>query len=253
MEHEENPQSPSDETTNTNQHNPGTTAIRRRRGGGPKTPAGKAKSAQNSRQHGLLARNLFLPDQIDGDEHREFTRMLDVLTLQYQPVGVLEEVFVLEIATASIRQGRVLKFETETLSTPFPFHSNAVDRILRYQATIHKQLTQAVHELERLQRLRCGDTVPAPLVVDVNIDATANMVYPETAARCIISPSAQPELPTPLPTPDGEQMKDQKSASEEGSSIPIDGFYETNSSTADLSAASEAPPEPIDTLEGLRA
>lgn len=41
------------------------------------------------------------------------------------------------------------------------------DRILRYQTTIDRQLYQAMNQLERLQRLRKGDHVPAPLNLQV--------------------------------------------------------------------------------------
>jgi hypothetical protein len=41
---------------------------------------------------------------------------------------------------------------------------------LRYQTTINRQLFQAMNQLERLQRLRMGDSVPAPLNVQLSCD-----------------------------------------------------------------------------------
>ena len=41
----------------------------------------------------------------------------------------------------------------------------------RYANTIHRQLLQAMNELERLQRRRNGEAVPAPIHVDVNVNA----------------------------------------------------------------------------------
>jgi hypothetical protein len=38
----------------------------------------------------------------------------------------------------------------------------------RYQTTINRQLFQAMNQLERLQRLRKGDNVPAPLNLEVS-------------------------------------------------------------------------------------
>ena len=40
----------------------------------------------------------------------------------------------------------------------------------RYEASIERGLYRALHELERLQRLRAGDAVPPPEAVDVNVD-----------------------------------------------------------------------------------
>jgi len=37
---------------------------------------------------------------------------------------------------------------------------------LRYQTTIENRLYKAIHELERLQRLRSGENVPSPVAVD---------------------------------------------------------------------------------------
>ena len=47
------------------------------------------------------------------------------------------------------------------------FRDTAMDLILRYQTTINRQFFQAMNQLERLQRLRKGDNVPAPLKVEV--------------------------------------------------------------------------------------
>ena len=40
----------------------------------------------------------------------------------------------------------------------------------RYEATVERGLYKALHELERRQRLRVGDAVPAPQAVDVTMD-----------------------------------------------------------------------------------
>ena len=43
-----------------------------------------------------------------------------------------------------------------------------LDRLLRYEGAIERQLYKAINQLERLQRMRAGDNVPAPIEVDVN-------------------------------------------------------------------------------------
>jgi len=45
-----------------------------------------------------------------------------------------------------------------------------LDRLLRYEGAIERQFYKALHQLERIQRLRAGDPVPAPVDVDVNVN-----------------------------------------------------------------------------------
>lgn len=47
--------------------------------------------------------------------------------------------------------------------------STAMDKIIRYESHIEKALYKAINQLERIQSLRAGKPIPAPLVVDVNI------------------------------------------------------------------------------------
>ena len=43
-----------------------------------------------------------------------------------------------------------------------------MDNLLRYETAIERQMYQAIRELERLQRLRAGDHVPAPMQLEIN-------------------------------------------------------------------------------------
>jgi len=45
-----------------------------------------------------------------------------------------------------------------------------LDRLLRYEGAIERQLYKALNQLERLQRLRAGDNVPAPVEVDLDVN-----------------------------------------------------------------------------------
>lgn len=45
-----------------------------------------------------------------------------------------------------------------------------LDRLLRYEGAIERQLYKALNQLERLQRLRSGDSVPAPVEVDIDVN-----------------------------------------------------------------------------------
>ncbi|MBZ5686248.1 MAG: hypothetical protein LAP86_14550 [Acidobacteriia bacterium] len=88
-----------------------------------------------------------------------------------EPVGTLEEVLVEKIAHEYWRLGVAAWHETEERSQANPFKRTSIDRIIRDQTTINRQFFQAMNQLERLQRLRKGENVPAPLTLQVSHDA----------------------------------------------------------------------------------
>ena len=58
---------------------------------------------------------------------------------------------------------------SQPLRLSFP-PTDAVDKILRYETAIERQLYRAINELERLQRRRRGDIVPPPIHVEISTD-----------------------------------------------------------------------------------
>ena len=124
-----------------------------------------ATSSWNSTRHGLLSKRL---PPIYGQGKKHFARLLTTL----EPVGTLEEVLGLVAwLRRSLKNTGGLVFLRGTKRKAFsldnPFGKPSVALILRYQMTINRQLFQAINELERLQRLRWGDVVPAPLNLQV--------------------------------------------------------------------------------------
>lgn len=99
-----------------------------------------------------------------------------------EPVSTQEELLVRKIAQEYWRLGAAARHEAEEFTRERLFSRTPIDRILRYQSTINRQLFQAINELERLQRLREGDNVPAPVAVQVSHD------------RSIVSHEVNPEL-----------------------------------------------------------
>ncbi len=51
---------------------------------------------------------------------------------------------------------------------------NELDRLLRYEGAIERQLYKALNQLERIQRLRAGDNVPAPVEVNLDVNTGQN-------------------------------------------------------------------------------
>ena len=101
---------------------------------------------------------------------KQFTRLLASLQRDLEPVGTLEQLLVEKIAQEYWRLGIAAWHEAEEFTRSRPFSGMPISRILRYQTTINRQLFQAMNQLERLQRLRTGDNVPAPLSVEVSHD-----------------------------------------------------------------------------------
>ena len=60
-----------------------------------------------------------------------------------------------------------MEMEAGTLSNFLP-DKPMVDKILRYEMTIERQLYRAINQLERLQRARKGDSVPPPINVQIS-------------------------------------------------------------------------------------
>ena len=47
--------------------------------------------------------------------------------------------------------------------------SNTLGKFRRYEAHIDRKLYKALHELQRLQAVRLGRKVSAPLAIDINV------------------------------------------------------------------------------------
>jgi hypothetical protein len=158
---------------------------------GPRTDAGKAASAQNATKHGLLSRQVVLPDE----NEKEFDEFRARLIEDLFPIGELEAVLAERIVFASWRLRRVVRLEAmvirgqinsmlglsedesleDKICTAMIRDSksgNQLERLRRYEVTLERSLLANVHELERLQRRRGGEHTPAPAVIDVNLNTS---------------------------------------------------------------------------------
>ena len=169
---------------------------------GPRTEAGKRRSRHNALKHGVLASALLVTQGEGAEDRVEFDELLGALRRDLAPVGTLEEMMVERIAVCHWRHKRALRCEAglvrrafipdpsrqledsmsrgvglgpsleleaikEHLSLPL---GAELDRILRYETTIQRQLVYVVNQLERLQRARKGEHVPAPMSVQLSSD-----------------------------------------------------------------------------------
>ncbi len=156
--------------------------------GGVKTPSGKAIVRWNAKKHGILGA---LRTDYEDNVYDSYLRQLYE---EYQPVGFIERLLVERIGMACLMLRRATKAEREfmlsRLKPPVYSRLSFIDYddesykpvmqhedvehlssvYLRYQTTIENRLYKAMHELERLQRMRKGETVPSPVSVDVTHD-----------------------------------------------------------------------------------
>jgi hypothetical protein len=185
---------------------------------GPKTPEGKAASAQNARKHGLLSQGVLLPDE----DKAEFDRFAQSLHGEMDPQGELEHALVVRIVGLLWRLRRAGKLETGVLfwqrllaevdlevvhfvddavdvdlrrkareqavktdTTALAFlgeayigGENSLAKLSRYESAIQRNLVRTLHELQRLQAARKGEHVPPPVAVDIDVTGLPERVTP---------------------------------------------------------------------------
>lgn len=125
---------------------------------GPRTQEGKAASAHNSYKHGFFARQLFPATEQGAKEREAYADLGQGIQNYYQPVGFVEQLLVDKITAESVRFARLLAHEQREFAGQAPFYAGGIDKILRYQATINRQLFQTMEQLARLQeRRRAGE------------------------------------------------------------------------------------------------
>ena len=148
---------------------------------GPKTPKGKAIVALNATKHGLLSREVLLPEE----DEAALVQLGQRLRAQLQPIGELEILLVDRIVSSAWRLRRALAVEVgvtqdrrfdyrrkdEGTGGAFVRASDTYVKLSRYEATIERGLYRALHELQRLQAARAGEDVPVPAVLDVDFTA----------------------------------------------------------------------------------
>ncbi len=144
---------------------------------GPRSAAGKAKSSRNAVKHGLLAGRIVLADHKD-EEPQQFGLLLDGLRDDYQPQSTIETMLVESLAASFWRLRRAYRFEVEAITqanrpnpradaldelsqlpaAPQGEHvlppTHSLDRLIRYEAMIDRELLRTMRQLDLRQSLR---------------------------------------------------------------------------------------------------
>jgi len=142
---------------------------------GPRTAAGKARSAGNALKHGLCAiKHVVLPDE----DAVAFVALEKALLEELAPVGALQAVLARQIVSAAWRLARADRIEAEILIfrqrdddlglavTRDGNSARAVPTVVRYRGAAHAELLRTLRTLRALQaEARAGSRAgaePAP-------------------------------------------------------------------------------------------
>jgi hypothetical protein len=169
--------------------------INGRKSRGPKSAAGKARSRMNAWKHGLRARVVVFPGRTDREREAELEALRRQFREHLEPVGTVESILVERIVTAYWRlhwelmaecgeiaprmgatgQG-IGKFDVTASSTTAEGRWDVAilpsmegpRKVLRYEATLERQLYRAMDQLARRQWARLGGMIPPPLMMEVS-------------------------------------------------------------------------------------
>ncbi len=172
-------------------------------------PTNTTSTRFNATKHGLLAVGITELDDAEG-----YRALLTDLKEEKDPVGVVEMLLVESAALDMVRWRRARRLEAEYITSELnpPIHGpnllgddielfqgamldpglpaaisfESAQRLVsvyqRYESSIALRLFRTLHELERLQRMRQGESLPAPATVDVNVHADTGIVDSDPAS-----------------------------------------------------------------------
>jgi hypothetical protein len=169
---------------------------------GPRTPNGKKRVSRNATRHGFFSKWLLIQGRDGNESKQEYDSLSAGVQEHYSPVGWLEELWAEKIVVCSWRLRRLIRFESGQISLALATHrydlrrskardlkfpefdpssdrqidsitdhlflprKEELDRLLRYEAMINRQLDHAIAELERVQARRKGEG-PSPTYNDI--------------------------------------------------------------------------------------
>jgi hypothetical protein len=172
--------------------------------GGPRTPEGKARSAQNALRHGLRAGRFALLPEEDAEE---FKALVAELRRVHAPEGPIELLQVDAVAVAIWRELRADRLEAEALADIAPAEPGrscgsdlaepgrraGLATILRYRAQAQAEHRRALQLLAEHRRLRAA--------------RPAAVAAPEPDAAAAAAPDAPAAAGTDEPPPPPEPAR----------------------------------------------
>lgn len=140
--------------------------------------------AEAVQQHGSLSQEIIdqLGPRLGGKTSRFVRRLEDLLKHQEdcgatdgkslpEPPAVLDflnqEINRLRLQRDACVNAEEAEHDAQVAASVLPA-ADTLDKILRYETKLERQLYRAMAQLERLQRMRHGEAIPAPLSVEVS-------------------------------------------------------------------------------------
>jgi len=243
---------------------------------GPRSPEGKARSAQNARKHGFTASTFAV---VRLEDINEIAHLRDDAVAVYQPVNSQELFAVERIALAQQAMLRAARLESGLFTTclnetlderdrplillndalfgndieitkaqnrnyclgegfySIARKSNAISLFLRYQAQAERHYRRAIEDFDRLKALR--DELPNEPIFEPQPEQTEpTCLHSETNPIPAEPPIPAPDPPTPPPNPQPSAPQSEPAASQ----------------AADLPAPAPSPqPSPRPPSSGIRS
>ncbi|NGX29183.1 MAG: hypothetical protein K940chlam4_00010 [Candidatus Anoxychlamydiales bacterium] len=143
---------------------------------GPQTSVGKEISSKNSLKHGLLSKDLIIREE----KPKELELFKNNIYTSLHPQDPIEELLVEKIIGSAWRLKRVLQVENELFQEKgYPgwkqlnqafrgYDSDCIKNLSRYETMLERNFYKALHELQRIQGMRLGQNVLAPIAVEIN-------------------------------------------------------------------------------------
>jgi hypothetical protein len=159
---------------------------------GPKSPEGKARSAQNALKHGLRAQKyVVLPEE----DAAEFAELEAAMIAELAPVGALQTVLARRVAVAAWRLARADRIETELFAErSWGAGANpglamirdgngtrSFETLLRYRGAAMAEFWRALRTLKALQAEQQATTLEAPPPAPVRATGLALAAGPSAA------------------------------------------------------------------------
>lgn len=158
-------------------------AANARHSTGPRTPEGKARSADNARRHGLTARELV----IAPEEHHAFEQLLAGFQAEVAPQGAIQHALFDELVASAWNLRRVRRMEADLCAGVDPsdlLHDAGLQSKLDCLARHHTRIERTFHRcLKELKALQTNDVLQASLPRSLRENVPALASTSEIAKR----------------------------------------------------------------------
>jgi hypothetical protein len=139
---------------------------------GPKTDEGRSVVGTNALKHGIFSRHVIL----DGESKKDFDSLKQEFYNQFQPQGLLENLFWERALTAAWRLSRVTQMESMLINHATSYGNGIIEvlggysgdelaLLSRYEITLEKILFRSIGELRMLQNARIFDQPTSALEI----------------------------------------------------------------------------------------